>query len=101
MQFHDPFAIGNATVALHDRPAGGSVPFGARFAQDIPESQAGVGARVEAERSYLDPVRQISLIEIDGVEVPVMKRGNQQTTTTTNQQDRQTPDDDTDVGPNG
>lgn len=100
MQFHDPFAIGDAATAVGERPAR-SVPFGARFALDMPETAAGAKSRTEAERSYLDPDRQISLVEVDGVEVPVMKRGNQQTTTTTNQQDRQAPDDDSDVGTNG
>ncbi len=100
MQFHEPFPIGTAATAVRERPAG-NVPFGTRFALDVPEIDAGAEARAEAERSYLDPDRQISLVEVDGVEVPVMKRSNQQTTTTTNQQDRQAPDDDTDVGSNG
>ncbi len=72
MQFHEPFPIGTAATAVRERPAG-NVPFGTRFALDVPETDAGAEARAEAERSYLDPDRQISLVEVDGVEVPVLR----------------------------
>ena len=98
MQFHDPFSFDSPPATAVDDPVDERVrPFGVGFAVDVPADEASVA---ECERSYYDPERQISLVNVEGVAVPMMRRDSGKTTTTTNQQDRNAPDDDTDVGPN-
>ncbi|GAA1080761.1 putative ATP-grasp-modified RiPP [Nocardiopsis composta] len=97
MQFHNPFPLGPTagSAELLDAP---ETPFGARFARHAPADPDQVA---EAGRAYLDPDRQIAMVEVDGATVPMMKRSSGQTSTTTSSQDRQSGDDDTDVGSNG
>ncbi|GAA3723492.1 putative ATP-grasp target RiPP [Spinactinospora alkalitolerans] len=101
MQFHDPFPFGNPSssgAGVLERPRSSAKPFGVRHAVDVPADPA---VTAEAERAHYDPDRQISMLRVGGIDVPMMKRGSGQTSTTTNQSDRQAPDDDTDVGSNG
>ncbi|GAA3733549.1 putative ATP-grasp-modified RiPP [Salinactinospora qingdaonensis] len=98
MQFHDVFPLAdadNSGTAVAEPPATVR-PFGVRHAVDVP---ADPEQTAETERAYYDPQRQISMVEVEGVSVPMMKRQSGETTTSTNSDDRQAPDDDTDVGP--
>ena len=98
MQFHDPFSFDTPSVTVVADCADEAVrPFGAGLTVDVPADKA---AEAECARSYFDPERQISLVNIEGVAVPMMRRDSGKATTTTNQHDRNSPDDDSDVGPN-